>query len=204
MERDAAHLTGAATQITPGPAPGPHTVEGVLELPVTSPDGTRLRAWRTGAGPHVVLSNGLGAPADAWPGLVTPDSGFDVLSWDHRGLGGSSRPADPARIRVEDHAEDLVAVMDAAGVERALLVGWSLGVGVAFEVALALPERVAGVLAVAGVRTAVGVHIAARPQVREVVGRGPVGSAAVVLSAEGCPPSLRSGRSAPLAEPEVP
>lgn len=119
---------------------------------VVASDGTRLRAWRTGGpGPTVVISNGLGAPAEAWPGLVRAGSGFDVLGWDHRGLGGSARPADPDRIRVRDHADDLLAVMDAEGVERALLVGWSIGVGVAFELALSHPDRVAGILAVAGV-----------------------------------------------------
>ena len=119
---------------------------------VTGQDGTRLRAWRTGGGgPAVVLSNGLGAPAEAWPSLVGSGRGHDVIGWDHRGLGGSDRPADDTRVRVEDHAEDLVAVMDAFDVPRALLIGWSIEVGVAFEVALAHPDRVAGVLAVAGV-----------------------------------------------------
>jgi len=41
--------------------------------------------------------------------------------------------------------------MDAARTDRAIIVGWSLGVNVAFEMALSHPERVAGVLAVAGV-----------------------------------------------------
>ena len=41
--------------------------------------------------------------------------------------------------------------MDAYGVERAVVIGWSVGVNVAFEAALRAPERVAGVLAVAGV-----------------------------------------------------
>ena len=118
----------------------------------TSADGTRLRGWRNGAsGRPVVLSNGLGAPAEAWPGISDADSGFDVVGWDHRGLGGSERPADPTRIRVEQHAEDVHALMDAVGMPRALVVGWSIGVNVGFEVALSSPERVAGVLAVAGV-----------------------------------------------------
>jgi pimeloyl-ACP methyl ester carboxylesterase len=117
-----------------------------------SADGTKLRGWRTGAsGPPVVLSNGLGAPAEAWPGLCDADSGFDVVGWHHRGLGGSERPTDPTRIQVEQHAEDLRALMDTVGWPRALVVGWSIGVNVGFEVALGSPERVAGVLAVAGV-----------------------------------------------------
>jgi 3-oxoadipate enol-lactonase len=117
-----------------------------------SADGTRLHAWRNdGSGLPVALSNGLGAPPQAWPGITDTDSGFDVVGWDHRGLGGSQRPADLSRIRVEDHADDLLAVMDAAGQSRSVIIGWSLGVNVAFEVALHHPDRVAGVLAVAGI-----------------------------------------------------
>jgi len=119
---------------------------------VLSSDGTELRAWRNGgAGPAVVMSNGLGAPPEAWPGITNFGSGFDVVGWYHRGTGGSARPEDVSRIEVEDHAEDLCAVMDAAGMTRAVLVGWSLGVNVVFEVALRHPDRVAGLLAVAGV-----------------------------------------------------
>jgi len=98
-----------------------------------------------------VISNGLGAPPSAWPWLAEPDCGFHAVSWYHRGLGGSARPADPTRITVGDHVADLEAVMDAAGIQRAILLGWSVGVNVAFEFARAHPERVAGILAVGGV-----------------------------------------------------
>jgi len=115
-------------------------------------DGTALRAWcNDGTGPPVLLCNGLGAPEAAWPGLVAPSSGYRVVSWSYRGLTGSARPADPARVRVEDHADDARAVLDAFDVPAATVVGWSLGVNVAFELALEDPQRVLGVLAVAGV-----------------------------------------------------
>jgi pimeloyl-ACP methyl ester carboxylesterase len=74
-----------------------------------------------------------------------------VVTWYQRGLGGSQRPADRSRVRVEDHTDDARAVLDAFDMPSATLVGWSLGVNVAFEVALEDPERVDGVLAVAGV-----------------------------------------------------
>lgn len=118
---------------------------------VHSGDGTVLRTWGNGAdGVPLVVSNGLGAPPSAWPRLAAPDCGFAAVSWAHRGLGGSGRPADPTRIRVQDHVADLQATMDAAGFERALLLGWSLGVNVAFEFARARPDRVAGILGVGG------------------------------------------------------
>lgn len=115
-------------------------------------DGTRLRAWcNDGVGPPVLLCNGLGAPPEAWPGIVGRDGGYRVVSWSHRGLSGSERPEDPARVRVEDHADDARAVLDAFGVPAATVIGWSLGVNIAFELALEDPTRVRAVLAVAGV-----------------------------------------------------
>ena len=84
--------------------------------------------------------------------MIARETGrYRMVSWDYRGLGESERPADETRIAVEDHADDLMAVMDAYKMKRAIVVGWSLGVNVAFEVARREPRRVAGVLAVAGV-----------------------------------------------------
>ncbi len=117
-----------------------------------SADGTRLQGWSNdGAGVPLIISNGLGTIPKMWPSLTRADSGYATLTWYYRGTFGSDRPADPARVRIRDHADDLVALMDARGVERALIAGWSFGVDVAFEVAQRHPDRVAGLLAVAGI-----------------------------------------------------
>jgi pimeloyl-ACP methyl ester carboxylesterase len=116
-----------------------------------SPDGTRIRGWRNGNdGLPVVLSNGLGTPPSAWPGIIG-DPALRVVTWFYRGTGGGSRPADRSRVRIPDHCADLIALMDGEGIERAVLVAWSVGVGVGVETTWRHPERVAGVLAVAGV-----------------------------------------------------
>ena len=121
-------------------------------FPFGSADGTVLRGWRNdGVGLPLVIANGLGTIPEAWPALVEPDSGYRTSTWYYRGTFGSQRPADPARIRVEDHVSDLLALMDAEGLERALVASWSVGVNVAFELARRHPDRVAGILAVAGV-----------------------------------------------------
>lgn len=121
------------------------------QLDVISADGTRLRAWTNdGDGPAVLVSNGLGTNPHVWPTLLQPDSGLRVIGWYHRGIGGSERPAS-GRIEMDAHLEDAVAVMTALGVDTAVLVGWSIGVNVAFELATQHPERVRGILAVAGV-----------------------------------------------------
>lgn len=117
-----------------------------------SADGTAIRGvTNDGAGPGVLVCNGLGAPLSCWPLLARADAGLRVVSWDYRGLGGSARPADRSRIDVADHVADAVALLDACGIERAVVASWSIGVNVAFELAERYPSRVAGLLAVAGV-----------------------------------------------------
>ena len=117
-----------------------------------SADGTLLRGWSNdGDGPPLVISNGLGTIPQAWPSLVAADSGYRAVTWYYRGTFGSQRPADHARVRVEDHVEDMLALMDSQGVDRGLVACWSIGVNIGFEFAQRHPDRVAGLLAVAGV-----------------------------------------------------
>jgi pimeloyl-ACP methyl ester carboxylesterase len=124
----------------------------VTRFAVTSSDGTTVAGWRNnGTGPPVLICNGLGTPPVAWPILIAPERGFRVASWYYRGTGGGERPSDPERITVDDHVQDALAVMDAEGMDEAVLACWSLGVNIGFELARQHPERVAGILAVAGV-----------------------------------------------------
>ena len=117
-----------------------------------SADGTCIRGWRgDGDGLPLVISNGLGTIPQAWPGLVRADSGYRAVTWYYRGTFGSERPRDRKRIRVEDHVDDMVALMDAEGMDRALVACWSIGVNIGFEFAQRHPDRVAGLMAVAGV-----------------------------------------------------
>lgn len=119
---------------------------------VTSADGTRLRAWTNDAeGPTLLLCNGLGTNPYAWPALLRPDCGVRVISWNHRGVGGSERPSDPSRVGIDAFLEDALAVMDHAGVDACAVAGWSIGVNTAFELAVLHPSRVTGIFAVAGV-----------------------------------------------------
>jgi pimeloyl-ACP methyl ester carboxylesterase len=119
---------------------------------VTSADGTVLRAWTNDApGPPLLLCNGLGTNPYAWPALLRRDCGVRVISWNHRGVGGSERPRDPDRVGIDAFVEDAVAVLDHAGVEKAVVAGWSIGVNTAFEMATRHPDRVSGLFALAGV-----------------------------------------------------
>jgi 3-oxoadipate enol-lactonase len=99
-------------------------------------------AWeRHGAGEPLLLVHGLGyarwGGEPVLPGLAER---FDVLLFDNRGIGESDAPAGP--YTVAELAGDAVAVLDETGVERAHVVGTSLGGMVAQELALAHPSRV--------------------------------------------------------------
>ena len=119
---------------------------------VTSADGTRLQAWTNDVdGPTVLLCNGLGTNPYAWPALLDPECGVRVISWNHRGIGGSDRPADPERVGVDEFVEDAVAVLDDAGVDACAVMGWSIGVNTMFELVVTHPDRVTGLFAVGGV-----------------------------------------------------
>jgi len=140
----------ATPRITALPVPGGR--ESLRFYDVTSADGTRLRAWTNDAdGPTVLLCNGLGTNPYAWPALLRPDCGVRVVSWNHRGVGGSARPVYLDRVDVSAFVEDAIAVLDDAGVESCPVIGWSIGVNTAFELAVEHPDRVTGLFAVAGV-----------------------------------------------------
>lgn len=141
-------------------APGPQQQLGhppsVEFRDVLSDDGTYLRAWTNDPdglidGPTVVLCNGLGTNAYLWPWLLTPDCGVRVVSWNHRGVGGSERPRDRRHVEIEHFVQDGLSVMDHFGIDRAVLMGWSMGVNTAFELAYRQPERVRAIFAVCGV-----------------------------------------------------
>jgi pimeloyl-ACP methyl ester carboxylesterase len=123
---------------------------------IVSADGTRLQAWTNDPdclidGPTVLLCNGLGSSPWTWPSLLRSDCEVRVISWNHRGVGGSERPADRNRVGIEEFVEDAVAVLDGAGVDRVPVMGWSMGVNTMFELAQRHPSRVSGLFAVAGV-----------------------------------------------------
>ncbi|HET8539223.1 MAG TPA: alpha/beta hydrolase [Anaeromyxobacter sp.] len=115
-------------------------------------DGTRIAWTSAGAGaPPVVLTDGIGCAGWIWTRL-SPELARErrVIHWNYRGHGASGVPADPERITLQECARDLVTVLDAARVERAVLVGHSMGVQVVLDAWRRAPRRVAGLVLVCG------------------------------------------------------
>lgn len=123
-----------------------------LEQFVRSFDGTELYTSSVGIGaPALVLCDGLGCDGFIWRYLL-PYYGklHQVVHWHNRGHGLSRPPADPANLDVPSLTKDLLAVLDAYELSRAVLMGHSMGVQVLLQFALDHPERVAGLVPICG------------------------------------------------------
>lgn len=99
----------------------------------------------------VVLCDGIGCDGFVWRYLRQDLSDRFGLHLHYRGHGRTAAPRDPMRVSMEDLADDLACVLDDADVERAVLVGHSMGVQVALEEYRRHPNKVAGLILVCGV-----------------------------------------------------
>lgn len=110
-------------------------------MPHAVSSGTRIWWEEKGQGQPLLLVMGFGHSSALWgPFADRLAESFRVLLVDNRGTGRSAAP--PGPYTVPQMAEDVVAVLDEAGVERAHLLGFSLGSVVAHEIAISHPERV--------------------------------------------------------------
>jgi len=73
------------------------------------------------------------------------------LLLDHRGHGRSGQPKDLEAHRLDEYIADVIAVLDAAGIERTTVIGYSDGARVTYALASHHPERVAAVVGIGGV-----------------------------------------------------
>jgi pimeloyl-ACP methyl ester carboxylesterase len=106
--------------------------------------GVELSGEQSGEGPAVVLLHGLTATRRyvVMGSRALQRAGHRVIAYDARGHGRST-PAPERAYGYEHLAADVLAVLDAAGIQRALLAGASMGAHTAVRVALEHPERVA-------------------------------------------------------------
>ncbi len=110
-------------------------------------DGVAIAFIDEGAGYPVLLIHGFGSnlqvnwAATSWVRDLQA-AGRRVIALDNRGHGRSGKPHDPAAYRVEIMAEDARRLLDHLGIERADVIGYSMGARIAAALAIAHPERV--------------------------------------------------------------
>lgn len=113
-------------------------------ISVSAP-GATIHTVDEGSGPPVVLLHAGIADLRAWDAMVPHlvDAGYRVVRYDQRGFGRS----------VTDDVEfsnraDVIAVLDALGIDRAVLVGNSRGGQIAIDTAIEFPDRIAALIGV--------------------------------------------------------
>jgi 3-oxoadipate enol-lactonase len=104
--------------------------------------GRRVFHLRRGAGEPLLLIQGMSGTHLSWgePFASDLERDFDLVAYDHRGIGRSDRVDGPFTIR--DLADDAAGVLDELGWETAHVLGISMGGMVAQELALNHPQRI--------------------------------------------------------------
>lgn len=113
---------------------------------IARPDARIHYRFRPGSdAPALVFLNSLGTDLSMWEGVIAAlPPGPAILGIDARGHGGSR--CESAEASVDLLAGDVLAVLEAAGISRAVLIGLSLGGLVAQKIAIAHPDLVAGLV----------------------------------------------------------
>jgi 3-oxoadipate enol-lactonase len=110
-------------------------------MPTAALNGTTIHYEDTGGkGPAVILSHGFLMDHTMFDAQVAAlRATHRVLTWDERGFGGTHAPGD---FTYWDSANDVLALMDHLGIEKAVVGGMSQGGFLSLRVALTAPERV--------------------------------------------------------------
>ncbi len=101
-------------------------------IAVKTPDGLTIAAqeWGNPAGPEILFIHGFSQSHLSWIRQIDSDLAreFRIVTYDLRGHGNSDKPFEPERYK-ESKAwgDEVQAVIDAAGLKRPVLVGWSYG-----------------------------------------------------------------------------
>src|SRR5262249_20700209 len=108
-------------------------------------NGIRLAVYEQGEGFPVVLCHGFPELAYSWrhqlPALA--NAGFRAIAPDQRGYGASDRPAAVEAYRIDHLCDDLVGLLDAKGIKKAVFCGHDWGGFVVWMMPILHPQRVA-------------------------------------------------------------
>lgn len=105
---------------------------------------------RAGGKTPALFCDGIGCDGYVWRYLREDLADRFGIHPHYRGHGRTAAPRDPKRVTVEDLADDVAAVLDDVQVDRAVLIGHSMGVQVALETYRRHRARVAGLILICG------------------------------------------------------
>lgn len=134
----------------PGAVKMRYLVKGKVHK-VASFDGTFIRYSSRGRGLPLVTCNGVANTSTFWHYFEDHFSRVArVICWDYRGHGRSDVPRDSGTFTIESYARDLKSVLDHAGIDRAVLVGFSMGAQVILEFYRDNAERICALIPLNG------------------------------------------------------
>lgn len=117
-------------------------------MPFLEHDGIRFHYDITGDGPALVFSHGLTGSIENARELIGTVPGYRQVFWDARGHG-KTVPAGPASgFAFGVFAQDLAALLDHAGIQRAVVGGISMGAAISTRFAIRYPDRVRALILV--------------------------------------------------------
>jgi pimeloyl-ACP methyl ester carboxylesterase len=112
-------------------------------------NGIRLRVAEQGEGPLIILCHGFPECWYSWrhqlPALAK--AGFRAVAPDLRGYGRSDRPEEVEKYTILHDIGDIVGLLDALGVQQAVIAGHDVGATMAWQAALLRPDRFRAVIA---------------------------------------------------------
>ena len=118
---------------------------------VRSYDGTRIYYLSQGEGVPLMLCDGIGCDGYVWKYLTERFRPTNrLVHYHYRGHANSDKPTNGNHYTIQDNVRDMIAVMDDDGVEKAVLLGHSMGAQVILEAYRMHPERVLGLIPVCG------------------------------------------------------
>jgi len=134
----------------------------------------RIHYRVVGDGPPVLWHTGGCGDGRMWElaGYLDGLPGYTHLLMDHRGRGRSDAPMDLAGHVMPRYVADALAVLDAAGADRAAFVGYSFGAHVGFALGLSNPRRLTGLVALDSFPDPADTPSAARADALRVLARG--------------------------------
>jgi len=110
-------------------------------------NGVNLYYEVHGRGPAILLTHGYSATSEMWRGQIdTLSKNHTLVLWDMRGHGKSDYPDDPALYSESATIDDMAALLDEIGADRAVIGGLSLGGYMSLAFHLAFPQRTRALL----------------------------------------------------------
>jgi len=112
-------------------------------MPYIEREGVQIHYEAAGSGPPELITHGFGSSTKAWEGQAeTLSDAYRIITWDMRGHAGTDSPVDPAQYSEAATVDDMAAILDHLGIEKAVIGGLSLGGYMSLAFNLKYSERV--------------------------------------------------------------